>query len=104
MELGEPDDTGRRAPVCIIGSEFEIECDTVVVALGTRANPVLAKAAPGLALDRRGYIAADENGTTNLPAVYAGGDIVTGSATVIRAMGAGKKAAAAIDVWLGSRR
>jgi glutamate synthase (NADPH/NADH) small chain len=104
MELGEPDDTGRRAPVCIIGSEFEIECDTVVVALGTQANPVLAKAAPGLALDRRGYIAADENGTTNLPGVYAGGDIVTGSATVIRAMGAGKKAAAAIDVWLGSRR
>jgi glutamate synthase (NADPH/NADH) small chain len=100
MELGEPDESGRRAPVCVIGSEFEIECDTVIMAVGTRANPLLAKAAPDLALDRRGYIAADETGATNLPGVFAGGDIVTGSATVIRAMGAGKLAARSIDAYL----
>jgi glutamate synthase (NADPH/NADH) small chain len=100
MELGEPDSSGRRAPVCVLGSEFEIECDTVVMAVGTRANPMLKKAAPDLALDRRGYIAADETGATNLPGVFAGGDIVTGSATVIRAMGAGKLAARSIDSWL----
>jgi glutamate synthase (NADPH/NADH) small chain len=86
--------------MCVLGSEFDLECDTVIMALGTRANPLLAKAAPGLALNARGYVAVDENGATNLPGVYAGGDIVTGSATVIRAMGAGKDAARAMDVWL----
>jgi glutamate synthase (NADPH/NADH) small chain len=100
MELGEPDASGRRAPACIVGSEFDLECDTVVMALGTRANPLLAKAAPGLALDPRGYVVVDADGATNLPGVYAGGDIVTGSATVIRAMGAGKDAARAMDAWL----
>jgi glutamate synthase (NADPH/NADH) small chain len=100
MELGEPDESGRRSPRCILGSEFELECDTVIMALGTRANPLLSKAAPDLALDGRGYIVADENGATNLPGVYAGGDIITGSATVIRAMGAGKDAARSIDAWL----
>jgi glutamate synthase (NADPH/NADH) small chain len=100
MELGEPDSTGRRSPSCIVGSEFDLACDTVIMALGTRANPLLAKAAPDLALDKRGYIVADETGATNLPGVYAGGDIVTGSATVIRAMGAGKDAARAMDAWL----
>jgi len=105
MELGEPDESGRRAPVCVLGSEFEIECDTVVVAVGTRANPLLAKAAPDLELTSRGYIATDHEGATNMPGVYAGGDIVTGSATVILAMGAGKRAALAMDGWLkGSRR
>jgi glutamate synthase (NADPH/NADH) small chain len=104
MELGEPDASGRRAPVCVLGSEFTIECDTVISAVGTRANPLLAKAAPDLALTKRGYIVTDESGATNLPGVFAGGDIVTGAATVILAMGAGKKAAAAMDGWLRERR
>lgn len=102
MELGEPDSSGRRAPVCVMGSEFEIECDTVIMAVGTRANPLLSNAAPELELSPRGYIVTDENGTTNLPGVYAGGDIVTGAATVILAMGAGKTAARAMDAWLRS--
>jgi glutamate synthase (NADPH) small chain len=97
MELGEPDASGRRAPVCLLDSDFVIDCDTVIIALGTRANPVLTSSAPDLELDRRGYIVADPSGATSIPAVFAGGDIVTGSATVIKAMGAGKRAAAAID-------
>ncbi|MDH4138984.1 MAG: NADPH-dependent glutamate synthase [Coriobacteriia bacterium] len=100
MELGEPDESGRRAPVCVMGSEFEIECDTVVVAVGTRANPLLMKAAPDLELTGRGYVAADEHGATSVPGVFAGGDIVTGAATVILAMGAGKRSARAMDGWL----
>lgn len=103
MELGEPDASGRRAPACVLGSEFVIDCDTVIVAVGTRANPLISKAAPGLELDRRGYVSADESGATNLPGVFAGGDIVTGSATVIMAMGAGKTAARSIDAWLAGR-
>ncbi|MDY0088395.1 MAG: NADPH-dependent glutamate synthase [Coriobacteriia bacterium] len=103
MELGEPDESGRRAPVCVMGSEFEIECDTVIVAVGTRANPLLAQAAPDLERSGRGYVLADDDGATNLPGVFAGGDIVTGSATVILAMGAGKKAAHAMDCWLAER-
>ncbi|MCJ7832567.1 MAG: FAD-dependent oxidoreductase, partial [Actinobacteria bacterium] len=102
MELGEPDASGRRAPVCVMDSEFEIECDTVIMAVGTRANPLLSNAAPDLELTSRGYIVTDEDGATNLPGVYAGGDIVTGAATVILAMGAGKKAALAMDRWLRS--
>lgn len=86
--------------MCVLGSEFTIECDTVISAVGTRANPLLAQAAPDLGLSGRGYIVTDENGTTNLPGVYAGGDIVTGAATVILAMGAGKRAAFAMDAWL----
>lgn len=100
MELGEPDSSGRRAPVCVLDSDFEIECDTVIVAVGTRANPMLSKAAPGLDLDPRGYIVTGPDGATSIPGVYAGGDIVTGSATVILAMGAGKSAARAIDIWV----
>ncbi|NTU72348.1 MAG: NADPH-dependent glutamate synthase [Coriobacteriia bacterium] len=100
MELTEPDESGRRAPVCVMDSEFTIECDTVISAVGTRANPLLSKAAPELELTKRGYIVTDDDGTTNMPGVYAGGDIVTGAATVILAMGAGKKAAVAMDRWL----
>ncbi|HET6498060.1 MAG TPA: FAD-dependent oxidoreductase, partial [Coriobacteriia bacterium] len=103
MELGEPDASGRRAPVCVMDSEFEIACDTVIVAVGTRANPLLARAAPGLELSARGYVLTDNEGATNLPGVFAGGDIVTGAATVILAMGAGKKAARAMDRWLARR-
>ncbi len=103
MELGEPDASGRRAPVCVLGSEFEIDCDTVIIAVGTRANPLLAQAAPELELSKWGYVLADDDGATSLPGVYAGGDIVTGAATVIQAMGAGKKSARAMDRWLRER-
>jgi glutamate synthase (NADPH/NADH) small chain len=101
MELGEADASGRRAPVCVMDSEFVIDCDTVVMAIGTRANPLLAQTTPDLELSKRGYILADERGATSKPGVFAGGDIVTGSATVIQAMGAGKRSARAIDEWLG---
>jgi glutamate synthase (NADPH/NADH) small chain len=103
MELGEPDASGRRAPVCVLGADFTIDCDTVIMAIGTRANPLLTHGTPDLALNRRGYIVTDDEGATSKPGVYAGGDIVTGSATVILAMGAGKRAAQAIDSWLGGR-
>jgi glutamate synthase (NADPH/NADH) small chain len=97
MELGEPDESGRRRPVPVEGSEFEMETDLVVVAIGTRANPLLPSTLPGLKLNRRGYIEVDpETGQTSMPRVFAGGDIVTGSATVIEAMGAGKRSARAI--------
>ncbi len=99
-ELGEPDASGRRAPVPIEGSERVIPCDTVVVAVGTRANPLLTSSSPDLALTNRGYLAADEHGMTNLPGVFAGGDIVRGSATVILAMGDGKRIAGSIDEYL----
>ncbi len=99
-ELGEPDASGRRAPVPIEGSERVIPCDTVVVAVGTRANPLLTSSSPDLALTSRGYLAADEHGMTNLPGVFAGGDIVRGSATVILAMGDGKRIAGAIHEYL----
>jgi len=100
MELGEADASGRRAPVCVLGSDFDIECDTVIIAVGTRANPLIRHAAPDLEFSARGYISADDEGATSIPGVFAGGDIVTGSATVILAMGAGKKSAAAMDRWL----
>ncbi|HNY73265.1 MAG TPA: NADPH-dependent glutamate synthase [Syntrophales bacterium] len=97
MELGEPDASGRRSPVPVAGSEFVIEVDTVVVAVGTMANPIVPATTPGLETNRRGYIITKgESGETSRPGVYAGGDIVTGSATVILAMGAGRKAAQAI--------
>ena len=102
MELGPPDASGRRSPVCVMGSEFTIDCDTVIVALGTRANPVLTSSAPDLALTSRGYIEAADDGATSIPGVYAGGDIVTGSATVISALGAGRKAAQAIHIYLST--
>ena len=103
MELGEPDDSGRRRPVPIKGSEFIIEVDAVIMALGTNANPLLSQATPGLELNKWGYVVADEETcATSIKGVYAGGDIVTGSATVILAMGAGRKAAKAIDSYLSS--
>jgi len=101
MELGEPDESGRRRPVPIKGSEFEIECDLVIVAVGAGANPLLTKSTPELKINRRGYIEADpETGKTYKKGVWAGGDIVTGSATVILAMGAGRKAADSIHDYL----
>jgi glutamate synthase (NADPH/NADH) small chain len=100
MALGEPDASGRRRPEPIPGSEFVIDCDMVVVAIGTRSNPLLHAAAPDLAVNEWGYIVTDEDGMTSLPGVFAGGDIVRGSATVILAMGDGKRSAAAIQRWL----
>ena len=103
MELGEPDESGRRRPVPLQGSEYVIDVDTVVVAVGTMANPIIPATTPGLEINRRGYlITKDETGKTSREGVYAGGDIVTGSATVILAMGAGKKAARAIHAYLSS--
>ncbi|MGZ5240282.1 MAG: NADPH-dependent glutamate synthase [Caldimonas sp.] len=102
MELGEPDASGRRRPVVVPGSAFELETDMVVFAIGTNANPILGQTS-GLVLDKRGYIAADENGATSIAGVFAGGDIVTGAATVIKAMGAGRKAARAMKAYLGLR-
>ncbi len=97
MELGEPDESGRRRPVPVPGSEFEMEVDLVIMAIGTRANPLLPSTIPELRLNRWGYIDADpDTGQTSIPNVFAGGDIVTGSATVIEAMGAGKRSARAI--------
>jgi glutamate synthase (NADPH/NADH) small chain len=83
-----------------MGSDFVIDCDTVIIALGTRANPILTQAAEGLELTKNGYIVTAEDGATSIPGVYAGGDIVTGSATVIKAMGAGMRAARAMDGFL----
>lgn len=104
MELGEPDASGRRRPVPVPGSEFTMDVDTVVVAVGQGPNPLLTRATEGLALNRRGNIEArDEYGATSIPGVWAGGDIVTGAATVISAMGAGKRAARGIDIWLRSQ-
>ncbi len=103
MELGEPDDSGRRRPIPKEGSEFIIDIDTVVVALGTTPNPLIASTTEGLDTTRRGTVVADEEtGKTNKDRVWAGGDIVTGAATVISAMGAGKRAAADIDKFLRS--
>ena len=100
MELGEPDESGRRSPVPVPGSEFEIETDTVIMSLGTSPNPLIAKTTSGLETNRRGCITADADGVTTRPGVFAGGDAVTGAATVILAMGAGRKAAAAIDKYI----
>ena len=103
MELGEPDESGRRRPVEVPGSEFEIPTDTVIMALGTSPNPLIARTTPGLETTRRGGLVADEAGATTRPGVFAGGDAVTGAATVILAMGAGRKAAAAIDDYLKNK-
>ena len=100
MELGEPDASGRRTPVEIPGSEFTFETDLVIFAVGTSANPVITKSVEGLELNKRGYIVADENGRTSIEGVWAGGDIVTGAATVIKAMGAGRAAAKDMHEWL----
>ncbi len=103
MELGEPDESGRRSPVVIPGSEFEIPTETVIMALGTSPNPLIARTTPGVESNKRGCLVADEAGATTRPGVFAGGDAVTGAATVILAMGAGRKAAAAIDEYLKSK-
>lgn len=100
MELGEPDASGRRRPRAVPGSEFVVDCDVVVVAIGTRANPLLTATCPELKLDKRGNIEAGPDGMTSIPGVFAGGDIVRGAATVILAMGDGKNAAKAIDRYL----
>ncbi len=100
MELGEPDASGRRRPVAVAGSEFTIDCDMVVVAIGTRSNPLLTATAQGLKINEWGYIETDGAGMTSIPGVFAGGDIVRGAATVILAMGDGKRAGAAIDAYL----
>jgi glutamate synthase (NADPH/NADH) small chain len=102
MELGEPDASGRRKPVPVPGSEFEFECDSVVFAIGTNANPILGQTSK-LALNKWGYIGADDSLATSIAGVWAGGDIVTGAATVIQAMGAGRRAAKAMKAWLGLR-
>ena len=96
MELGEPDEKGRRRPVPIQGSEFELPVETVIVAIGNSPNPLIKKTTPDLPTQKWGGIITDEMGRTGKKNVYAGGDAVTGAATVILAMGAGKKAAAAI--------
>ena len=100
MELGEPDESGRRSPIEVPGSEFEIETDTVIMSLGTSPNPLIAKTTAGLGTTRRGCLVADEDGATTRKGVFAGGDAVTGAATVILAMGAGRKAAAAIHKYI----
>lgn len=100
MELGPPDESGRRRPVPVKGSEFTMDVDTVVVAVGRTPNPIIQSTTEGLAVTKWGTIVADENGKTSIEGVYAGGDIVTGEATVISAMGAGKKAARAIHEYL----
>ncbi|MDE5730996.1 MAG: FAD-dependent oxidoreductase, partial [Alistipes sp.] len=103
MELGEPDASGRRSPVEKAGSEFEIPCDVVIMALGTSPNPLLKMTTSGLETNRKGCLVADEHGATTREGIFAGGDAVTGAATVILAMGAGRKAARAIDEYLKNK-
>ncbi|MBO5305879.1 MAG: FAD-dependent oxidoreductase, partial [Clostridia bacterium] len=103
MELGEPDASGRRRPVVKEGSDFELEVDCVIMALGTSPNPLIKSTTKGLETEKWGGIVADANGLTSRKGIYAGGDAVTGAATVILAMGAGKNAAAAIDEYLNHK-
>lgn len=103
MELGEPDESGRRRPVAIKGSEHIIDVDSVIIAIGTSPNPLIKSTTAGLEVDKRGCIVADENGRTSREGIFAGGDTVTGAATVIKAMGAGKAAAKAIDEYIKSK-
>lgn len=103
MELGEPDESGRRSPIAVDGSDFEIECDVVIMALGTSPNPLLKQTTQGLETTRRGCIVADDSGATTREGVFAGGDAVTGAATVILAMGAGRKAAKTIDEYIKTK-
>lgn len=100
MELGEPDASGRRRPIPVEGSEFQIEADCMIMAIGTSPNPLIRSTTPGLEVNRRGCLVVNENEMTTKDGVYAGGDAVTGAATVISAMGAGKKAASSIDEYL----
>ncbi|MBD8914754.1 MAG: NADPH-dependent glutamate synthase [Lachnospiraceae bacterium] len=103
MELGEPDESGRRSPVEIPGSEYEIEADTVIMSLGTSPNPLISSTTKGLDVNRRGCIICEDDGATSKEAVYAGGDAVTGAATVILAMGAGKAAAKGIHEYFQNK-
>ena len=103
MELGEPDQSGRRRPVEIKGSEFLLPVDTVIMALGTSPNPLIRTTTDGLEVNKRGCLIVDDNMKTTRDGVYAGGDAVTGAATVILAMGAGKTAAKAIDEYLKTK-
>jgi len=103
MELGEPDESGRRRPVPVKGSDFLLGVDTAVIAIGNDPHPLVPRTTPGLDVARHGTIVADDDGRTSREGVFAGGDIVTGAATVISAMGAGKKAASAIHRFLSSR-
>ncbi|MFA5145162.1 MAG: NADPH-dependent glutamate synthase [Candidatus Omnitrophota bacterium] len=100
MELGEPDESGRRRPVPVKDSNFILDVDTIIVAIGQNPNPLLSKVTPGLKTNKNGTIFVDDNFMTSLPGIFAGGDIITGADTVISAMGAGKKAAAAIDKYI----
>ena len=105
MELGEPDASGRRRPIPIPGSEFGMQVDSYVVAIGQTPNPLVPRTTPGLEVQSWGGIAAkDDSGLTSIDDVWAGGDIVTGAATVISAMGAGKKSAQAIDEYLKGKK
>jgi glutamate synthase (NADPH/NADH) small chain len=104
MVLGEPDASGRRRPVPIKGSEFELPCNVAIVAIGTTANPLLTATCPDMKLNKWGNIEVDPQGMTTMPGVFAGGDIVRGGATVILAMGDGKNAAKAIDRYLATTR
>ena len=103
MELGEPDESGRRRPVEIPGSEYEIEADTVIMSLGTSPNPLISSTTRGLDVNKRGCIICEDDGATSKEAVYAGGDAVTGAATVILAMGAGKAAAKGIHEYFQNK-
>ncbi len=103
MRLGEPDASGRRSPVPVEGSEFVIDCDTVIVAIGNSPNPIIPRTTPGLEVSKWGTIKIDEaTGATTRPGVWAAGDIVSGAATVILAMGGGRIAATSIDQYLKS--
>ena len=103
MELGEPDATGRRRPVPVPDSDFVIDADCVIMAIGTSPNPLIKSTTGGLEVNARGGIVADENGRTSRDGVFAGGDTVTGAATVIKAMGAGKIAAKSIDAYIQNK-
>ena len=103
QELGEPDEKGRRKPVAVEGSNWILDVDTVIIAIGTSPNPLIRNTTAGLEFTKKGGIQADENGVTSRPGVFAGGDAVTGSATVILAMGAGKAAAKSIDAYIKSK-
>jgi glutamate synthase (NADPH/NADH) small chain len=103
FELGEPDASGRRSPIEIPGSEFTLEMDTVIVAVGNGSNPLISQTTAGLEVNKRGNIVVDENNKTSIDGIYAGGDIVLGAATVILAMGEGRKAAKAMNEYLASK-
>jgi len=104
MKLGEPDESGRRRPVPMEGTEFKMKIDTALIAIGQNPNPLIPKTVKGLKIGKHGNIETDDNGCTNIPGIFAGGDIATGAATVILAMGAGKRAARAIDKYFKSKK